>query len=131
MNPPIPPKRVTEWKMRWLFQRHHFLAKVSNGELVPSITRDTHPSRTVANEPFCTRTQEISYLDGNRQEVARVHQYLRTNGTIGASGRPDPKRLKIGTQLYRMHTAGTKISPLQRIEAWALKYLLRMLHMFE
>jgi hypothetical protein len=29
--------------------------------------------------------------DGN--PIAVVHQYLRPDGTIGASGRPDPKRL--------------------------------------
>lgn len=126
MNPQSPPIRVTEWKMRWLFKRHHFLAKVKRGELIQNITRDTHPSRTVANEPFCTRTQEISYLDSNRQELARVHQYLRADGTIGASGMPDPKRLMLGNQLYRLHTGGGKGSRLERLEAWVLRYLLRI-----
>lgn len=42
----------------------------------------------------------ISYLDTNGQEVARVHQYLQPDGTLGASGKPDPKRLLQGGVLY-------------------------------
>ncbi len=43
----------------------------------------------------------VSYRDGI-QEIARVHQYLRTDGTIGASGKPDPKRLYADGKLYRL-----------------------------
>jgi hypothetical protein len=50
--------------------------------------------------PFCTRSQLISYLDDAGQEVARVHQYLQPDGTLGASGRPDPKRLLHDGILY-------------------------------
>ena len=70
-------------------------------ELTVHINRDTHPSRTEANEPFCTRTQEVSYFDG-AMEVVRIHQYLRTNHTLGASGKPDPKRIFEGGTLYRL-----------------------------
>jgi hypothetical protein len=42
----------------------------------------------------------VSYLDSDGNEVARVHQYLRPDGTIGASGKPDPKRLLDGGILY-------------------------------
>ena len=36
-------------------------------------------------------------------EVARVHQYLRTDGTLGGSGRrPDPKRLYEDGVLYAL-----------------------------
>jgi hypothetical protein len=42
----------------------------------------------------------IAYFDGDGQRVAVVHQYLRTDGTLGASGRPDPKRLLEGGVLY-------------------------------
>src|SRR5271168_3101803 len=112
------PVRINEWKMRWLFKRHRFLEKVKSGELTEQTTRDTHPTRTVAAEPFCTRTQEVSYLDSTRNEVARVHQYLRRDGTIGATGRPDPKRLVIRGQLYRMHRGDANLSRWERTEAW-------------
>lgn len=47
----------------------------------------------------------VSYRDNDGNEVARVHQYLRTDGTIGASGKPDPKRLLEGRTLYRLEKA--------------------------
>ena len=34
------------------------------------------------------------------KNVAGVHQYLRRDGTIGASGRPDPKELFVNGTLY-------------------------------
>jgi hypothetical protein len=55
-----------------------------------------------AAEPFCTHTQEISYLDAANNEVCRVHQYLRADNTIGASGLPDPKRILENGVLYRL-----------------------------
>jgi hypothetical protein len=43
-------------------------------------------------------------LTSNRSSIAIalavVHRYLRTDGTLGASGRPDPKRLREGGILY-------------------------------
>jgi len=42
----------------------------------------------------------ISYLDPHGREIARVHQYLRKNGTLGGSGRPDPKKLLHNGVLY-------------------------------
>jgi hypothetical protein len=42
--------------------------------------------------PFGTRSQFIIYRDGHH-EVARAHRYLLPDGQLGASGRPDPKRM--------------------------------------
>jgi hypothetical protein len=64
--------------------------------------KQTHPSRTKANEPFCTWTQEVFYIDANNDEIARVHQYLRPDGTLGASGLPDPKQLVENDIVYRL-----------------------------
>jgi len=30
--------------------------------------------------------------------IAIVHQYLLPNGTLGGSGRPDPKRVTVGDE---------------------------------
>ena len=35
----------------------------------------------------------VWYLSPDGRKLAIVHQYLLPNGTIGASGRPDPKRM--------------------------------------
>lgn len=42
----------------------------------------------------------IAYFDGNGDEIATAHQYLLPNGTLGAGGVPDPKRLMVGGTLY-------------------------------
>ena len=57
------------------------------------LMKENHPSPQPASEPFCTRSQMISYMDAQGTEIARVHQYLRPDGTIGGSGKPDPKRM--------------------------------------
>jgi hypothetical protein len=39
-------------------------------------------------------------VDSDGRMVAEVHRYLRPDGTIGASGVPDPKRISFGGTLY-------------------------------
>lgn len=85
-----------------MFNQGAYWDKVKSGELVPVHLEDRHPALTAANEPFCTRSQMLSYRDASNREIARVHQYLRTDGTIGASGKPDPKRLLHEGTLYRL-----------------------------
>jgi hypothetical protein len=42
----------------------------------------------------------VAYIDQNGREVALVHQYVRSDGSLGASGMPDPKRLFENGVLY-------------------------------
>jgi hypothetical protein len=60
---------------------------------------ERHPARPKAKEPFCTRSQIISYVAGG-VEIARAHRYLRPDGTLGASGKPDPKAFFDGETLF-------------------------------
>ena len=98
---PIPLKRISAKEMCERFNTGRYWERTQAGDLTSVILEDRHPSLTVANEPFCTRSQMVSYRDG-AQEIARVHQYLRTDGTIGASGKPDPKRLYENGILFRL-----------------------------
>lgn len=92
--------------MRKIFNDGMYWEKARSGELVVVLLEHRHPSRIEANEPFCTYSQMISYRDPScNNEVARVHQYLRSDKTIGASGKPDPKRVLVGATLYRLHKA--------------------------
>jgi hypothetical protein len=98
---PIPIVRVEATQLQKLFNDGQYWEQAQSGKLIMHVLEDRHPSLTLANEPFCTRSQMVSYRDGT-DEIARVHQYLRTDGTIGASGKPDPKRLYTGGKLYRL-----------------------------
>ena len=72
---------------------------IARGQLVPQIIRQGSPDPR-KGEPPGTKSQLIRYVDRAGQSVVLVHQYLRPNGTLGASGRPDPKRLRLGKVLY-------------------------------
>lgn len=57
-----------------------------------------HPE--VIGAPPGTRSQIIRYVDDDGAFVALIHQYLLPDGTLGASGRPDPKRLRVGNEIW-------------------------------
>src|SRR2546426_702993 len=97
----IPPRRdVSPRELRDLFNAPDGGNRLKRGELIADVVRDRHPSSPKANVPYCTRSQLIVYRDAAGREVATVHQYLRPDGTLGASGLPDPKRLVTGGYLY-------------------------------
>ncbi len=90
--------------MRKIFNDGDYWGMAQRGEFTSVLLEHRHPSRTEANEPFCTYSQMVSYRDpASNNEVARVHQCVRPDNTIGASGKPDPKRVLVGTVLYRLH----------------------------
>jgi hypothetical protein len=95
--------RRVGWKeMCALFNEGQYWDRMRNGEFTPVLLEDRHPSVMKADEPFCTQSQSISYRDSEDREVVRVHQYLRPDKTLGASGRPDPKRLYQNGVWYRL-----------------------------
>jgi len=95
-----PSQRISLSYLRQLFNEGGYWLKTQDGRLKERLLRDRHPSSPKAPVPICTRSQLISYIDNDGQEIARVHQYLQPNGTLGASGKPDPKRLLHNGVLY-------------------------------
>jgi len=92
--------RVGKAELRRLFNDNGFERRASSGALRLKIVRDSHPSAPAADEPFCTRSQIMAYLDARGRRRAVAHRYLRQDGTLGASGQPDPKALRIGVVVY-------------------------------
>jgi hypothetical protein len=58
------------------------------------------PPEPRSGEPPGTLSQIVAYLDSQGRQVAIVHQYLRKDGSIGGSGKPDPKKLFHKGNLY-------------------------------
>ena len=83
-----------------MFNQGGYEARAASGELVKRLMSNRHPSSPKANVPYCTRSQLVQYHDATGMEVATAHQYLLPNGTLGAGGLPDPKRLLIDGILY-------------------------------
>lgn len=94
-------KRVTPPIIRHLFNGSQYIEDIRNGVLLPSYVRNVHlPKPEKVNEPWCTHSQYIRYVDNKGKWCVEVHQYLRPDNTIGGSGRQDPKRLRLRGQIY-------------------------------
>ena len=86
-----------------MFNEGGYYERVQAGLIIERVAADSHPSQTAANEPFCTRSQLVSYIDlAQGRTVARVHRYLRTDGTLGASHLPDPKMVYQDGVIYEL-----------------------------
>lgn len=66
---------------------------------------ERHPAQPRASEPHCTRSEIVSYVTEG-VEIARAHRYLRPDGTLGASGKPDPKAFFDGRTLFVLKPGG-------------------------
>jgi len=95
-----PSQKISVSDLRQLFNEADYWLKAQDGRLKEQLLKDRHPTSPKAPVPICTRSQLISYIDNDGQEIAQVHQYLKPDGTLGASGKPDPKRLLHNGVLY-------------------------------
>lgn len=82
-----------------MFNAERFQRRIASGELRAKLLEDGTPSPR-AGEPPGTRSQIIAYLDPRGARVAIIHQYLRPDGSLGASGRQDPKAIRLGDIIY-------------------------------
>jgi hypothetical protein len=88
-------ERVSPEEIRGIFNAAGLEKDVEQGKLNELLVEDGHPSPRRSGEPFCTRSQILVYMDPDGREIARVHRYLRPDDSIGASGRPDPKAVRV------------------------------------
>jgi len=103
---PIPQKivRVSDAELRRIFN-DNYLALIDTQKIVAQVMRGAgkHPAPAPAHEPYCTESQQVSYRDSaTGEELARAHRYVRPDGSLGASGMPDPKRVFLKGVWYRI-----------------------------
>jgi len=94
--------RVDEWNIQCRFNRARYHKRLLAGEF----TSKTYPGKkpkAESGQAADAKTNEIVYFDKDNNEVARIHEFLNSDGTIGASGKHDPKELLSGGVKYRMH----------------------------
>lgn len=85
-------------ELRRLFNDGRYYERALAGELLMSVESDP-PPRAEAGQPPGTKSQMVWYFDKSLNRVALVHQYVLPDGSIGASGRPDPKRLLLDQEI--------------------------------
>jgi len=94
-------KRVTSQELCKLFNDGGYLEMVKSGKLTEHVLEHCQ-STLLTQETVSIESQMVSYRDADNNEVARVHQFMRPDGTRAASGKPDPKRLLKDGILYRL-----------------------------
>jgi hypothetical protein len=83
-----------------MFNGAGFDKRVEAGEITIQITK-SHAAPPRANQPPGTLSQMIAYRDKkDGTELASAHRYYRPDGTLGGSGKPDPKSLLQNGTLY-------------------------------
>lgn len=106
--------------MRQIFNENRYWERLQAGEFT-AVILESRNAPAEAGQPPQTLSQSISYRDLDGNEVARVHQYLLADGvTLGAGGRPDPKRLFHNGVLYRLIRGQNRLlSPYPTLNALA------------
>lgn len=77
------------------------MERTERGEIKAIVVHSGTPNPDLGLPPGSV-SQLISYRDFNDLELARAHQCLLPDGSIGASGKPDPKRVLKDGKLYRL-----------------------------
>jgi hypothetical protein len=91
---------VDHQTLRQRFNALDYYGAVLRGELTAVAQRDS-VLREPLGFPAGTRTQRVYYMKG-QVRVAIVHQYVLPDGTLGASGLPDPKWLRDGRRILML-----------------------------
>lgn len=92
---PEPVEFVSAQILRDLFNSRDYTKLAATGQLRINIKRENHLLTPEAkNLPHCTLGQFIEYLDADGRWHAQAYQYLKPDGSLGASGKPDPKRIR-------------------------------------
>ncbi len=106
---PVPIIRVTAAELRRIFNEEGCVERAQTGELVAVIVHSGTPNPEIGLPPG-SRSQLVSYRTAGGEELARAHRYLLPDGKIGASGKPDPKRVFRDGVLYRLKKSGTPVA---------------------
>ena len=102
---PLPERFVPPSIIREAFNSGQFWERARRGEFTMRVRYNTHYSRRQArrlNYTYCTRSQTVRYFDDYGELVALVHQIRNPDGSVGASGKPDPKFLRLETEVLKM-----------------------------
>lgn len=73
-----------------IFNENRYYERMKDGEFRSEIVKQSRRrggDRNVRN----TMSQTVEYRDGFGRRVALVHQYRMRDGSLGGSGKPDPK----------------------------------------
>lgn len=94
----LPRREVCPTIIRRHFNAVDFEARVASGDLRRIVSR-SYPTPVGRGQPPGTVSQLIEYVRPDGAPVARAFRYVTPDGRIGASGREDPKWLRVGDEV--------------------------------
>ena len=98
---PNPYQAATAYQLRRIFADAEILKKAASGELT-AVVEEEHPAAPEYNQDEGTMSQLLVYYDKSGSAVAEAHQFLKKDGSLGASGQPDPKMVVQGGIQYHL-----------------------------
>lgn len=96
----LPAQCINRNQIQQMFNDGGYWPRAQAGEFRQALEKESHLDPLKTAEPLCTHSQFLIYYDKEDNEIARVHQYKRPDGTLGGTGRPDPKRLILEDVIY-------------------------------
>ena len=84
--------------VRGKFNAGQFVERAAKGELQVQVTRRSKRTPLERNQAPGTVTEVVEYATLQGVRLAIAVRYIRPDGTLGGSGRPDPKLLVDGNE---------------------------------
>ena len=86
-----------------MFNDLRLFQRLNEGGFTQAVTWESHSAPARIGEPYCTYSQIAFYYDPLGSPAAVVHQYRRPDGSLGASGLPDPKRVFLADRIISVN----------------------------
>ena len=95
---PLVKVPITSVQLCEIFNKH-YLPMFQRGDLNITVIRSGTPD-TTANQPAGTKSEIWELHTRQGKYIGKVHAYVKRDGTLSASGLPDPKELIHGNKRY-------------------------------
>jgi len=97
----IPPERVDRRTIREIFNDCQELQRLVSEKVNIATMKRSHLTNPEEKRlPWCTHSESLRFHNDSGTHSVLIHQYQLPDGTIGASGLPDPKQIKINEKVY-------------------------------
>ena len=92
---------IDERNIQTLFNNSEYPEFIRSGRLKQTLLKRSHMQNPDLRQgPHCTHSESHLYTSDDGEYLVVVHQYVKPDGMLGASGKPDPKRMKLEGLIY-------------------------------
>lgn len=95
----LPQRYVCPWILRRLFNESNITERAEREEVRVTYRKLPRRAPASAGQAPGAVTELLEYFLPDGTSIALAHQYRNPDGTIGASGRPDPKLLRTDVEI--------------------------------